>query len=73
MKLFKAGQTVRPKAKLLPIDSGNSEIAGQYRITDGIDLLVNTVTAPHNGEQMLSFLGIRGSYVSSFFELVDRN
>jgi hypothetical protein len=67
MKHFATGEKVKPKARLLPIDSGNSERGGLHQITTYEDLLVNTASKPNDGEQMLTFRGRKGSYSSSFF------
>jgi hypothetical protein len=73
MKAFKAGETVRPKAKFLPIDSEIDGRTGRrHQIKNDAELLVNTVSIPRNGEQTLSFRGVRGSYDSSFFERVTK-
>ncbi len=67
MKPFETGEKVKPKTKLLPIDSGNSEKGGLHQITTDDNLLVNTASKPNDGEQMLTFRGRKGSYSSSFF------
>jgi hypothetical protein len=67
MKPFETGEKVKPKKRLLPIDSGNSEKGGLHQISTDDELLVNTASKPNDGEQMLTFRGRTGSYSSSFF------
>ena len=69
MKPFKAGETVRPKENLLPIDSEVDGRTGKrHQIKEGLELLINTVSAPRDGEQTLGFRGVKGIYDSAFFE-----